>query len=175
MRVGPLGCDAWESPHHYGATGTAPSEKARGCDRGQRCGCRMSILRASGAGGGLCQGNSTLHEGMQVKMASLPLPSPGKEKGGCWGRGHRQTGGCEGAGKEKCLAAGKSKATPGMRKAMSGRDTLIQVGTQTGRRWGCSGEGAPTPGERHCQGQGQRREGADPTETHPAGQEDERS
>lgn len=80
MCLGPLGRDTWESPHHYGVIGISLSENARGCDRGQRRGCRMSVLRASGPKEA-CQGNSTLHKGTQTKMASLPLPSPRKERG----------------------------------------------------------------------------------------------
>lgn len=142
VRVGPRGRDTWESPHRNGATGPALSGKARGCDTGQRCGCPTGVLRASGASEGVCQGNSTPHKGMQTKMASLPLPCPGKE-----GVGEEDGGRRAGVrGKEE------PKATPGMRTAMAGRDTLARGGPQTAQRWGRCGEGAP--GERHHRGQG---------------------
>lgn len=171
MHVGPLGRHTWESPHHYGAIGTALSEKARGCDRGQRCGCRRNVLRASGAREGVCQGNGTLHEGKQTKMASpSPLPPQvlGKRREGV---GEEDTGrrvGVRGqprSGKEKRLVVGKPKATPGVRKVMSGRDALT---------WGGDGRTPKPPrdrdalrkepqAQRHHQGQGWRRpQGAPP-------------
>lgn len=132
-----------ESPHRNGDIGTALRKKARGCDRGQCCGCQMSVLRTSSAREEICQDNSTLHKGTQTKTASLPLPSPGGKKKNqtpkvCWGRGvgkgvgEEDTGRRVGArgqarsGKETCLAAEKPNASPSMRTAMSGKETLTQ-------------------------------------------------
>lgn len=127
-----------ESPHHNGDIGTALRKKARGCDRGQCCGCQMSVLRTSSAREEIHQDNSTLHKGTQTKTASLPLPSPGEKKKECWGRGvgkgvrEEDTGrrvGVRGqarSGKETCLAAEKPNASLGMRTVMSGRETLTR-------------------------------------------------
>lgn len=82
MRVGPLGCDTWESPHRNGAKGTALSEKARGCDRGQALCVSNECPQGLWCQRGVCQGNGTLHKGTQTNMALPPFPSPEKESAG---------------------------------------------------------------------------------------------
>lgn len=85
------------------------------------------------------------------------------------------------SGKEKRLAAGKSKATPGMRKAMSGRDTLIRGGGPKlpGDRDALGKQPQPqekgTKRDRDAGGKEQTPQRPSSEGGHPPGQEDERS